>query len=220
MRRGHARHRARRRARRAGPVRRAARLAGRDRRWRARGRAQRHPPSRLRAGARHAAASALRLGGRPLGEGGRPDGEERERLRPVPPARRLARHGRVHRRRDPAHPPRPAASRWFRCDTADPVRLLAAVHRPASVLWDGTTTWVLLEGHPADIDAQAVAPGLAETDGPPALPPHRWSIEPHDVVGLTGTFVAEVGVGVVHHARPAASARGRPGRRTPDGAHP
>ncbi len=98
--------------------------------------------------------------------------------------------------------PVPAASRWFRTDTGDPARLLAAVHRPASVLWDGATAWVLLEGHPTDIDAQAVAAGLAETDGPPVLPPHRWSIEPNDVVGLTGTFVAEVGVGVVHHADP------------------
>jgi FAD/FMN-containing dehydrogenase len=96
--------------------------------------------------------------------------------------------------------PVPAASRWFRVDTGDPARLLAAVHRPASVLWDGATAWVLLEGHPTDIDAQAAAAGLAETDGPPVLPPHRWSFEPNDVVGLTGTFIAEVGVGVVHHA--------------------
>jgi glycolate dehydrogenase FAD-binding subunit len=98
--------------------------------------------------------------------------------------------------------PLPAASRWFRIETDDPARLLVAMHRPASVLWDGVTAWVLLEGHPADIDAQAATAGLVETDARPALPPHRWSIEPNDVRALTGTFVAEVGVGVVHHVDP------------------
>ena len=98
--------------------------------------------------------------------------------------------------------PVPAASQWFRIDTRDPARLVAAVHRPASVLWDGGIAWVLLEGHPADNDAQAAAAGLIETNGPPPLPPHRWSIEPNDVGALTGTFVAEVGVGVVHHVDP------------------
>ena len=45
---------------------------------------------------------------------------------------------------------------------------------------------------------------LAETSGPPALPTGgRWSVPPGEVTALTGTFVAEVGVGIVHHADPA-----------------
>jgi glycolate oxidase FAD binding subunit len=98
--------------------------------------------------------------------------------------------------------PVPAASRWFRIETREPVGLLAALHRPSSVLWDGESAWVLLEGHPADIEAQSAAAGLAESERAPALPPHRWSIEPNDITALSGVFVAEVGVGVVHHAEP------------------
>jgi glycolate oxidase FAD binding subunit len=73
------------------------------------------------------------------------------------------------------------------------------------VLWDGQRTWVLLEGHPADVEAGADALaglGLAPVPGPPPLPRHRWSVEPARVRDLTGTFVAEVGVGTVHHADP------------------
>lgn len=85
--------------------------------------------------------------------------------------------------------PRPPASQWF---TGEPLD----VQRPSAVLWDGTTTWVLLEGHAADIGAQRA--GLVEAEGPPPLPPYRRSVRPSAVRGLTGTFVAEVGVGTVH----------------------
>jgi glycolate dehydrogenase FAD-binding subunit len=97
--------------------------------------------------------------------------------------------------------PVPAASRWFALETDDPVKVATTVHRPVSVLWNGTTVWVLVEGHPTDIDAQAEAAGLRETDAP-RLPPHRWSIPPTEIASLSGTFVAEVGVGVVHHSEP------------------
>jgi hypothetical protein len=90
---------------------------------------------------------------------------------------------------------------------ADPFALVGRLHRPASLLWDGTTTWVLLDGHPADVEAEAAVAGLADAPGPPALPPHRWSVRPSELAGLPGDggggFVAEVGVGVVHRAAPA-----------------
>jgi glycolate oxidase FAD binding subunit len=115
--------------------------------------------------------------------------------------------------------PLPACQRWL-TGPVDPFALLAHLHRPASILWDGTTTWLLLDGHPADVAAQAeaaraaadpgAAPGdaagaLAEVDGPPDLPPHRWSLRPSELAGMPtdgGAFVAEVGVGVVHGDRP------------------
>ncbi|HET9612442.1 MAG TPA: FAD-binding protein [Acidimicrobiales bacterium] len=63
--------------------------------------------------------------------------------------------------------PLPAAERWL-AGEADPFALVHRLHRPAAVLWDGVTTWVLLDGHPADVAAQARVTGLAEAGGPPA----------------------------------------------------
>ena len=51
--------------------------------------------------------------------------------------------------------PLPACERWL-AGPVDPLALRAvACTGAASILWDGTTTWVLLDGHPADVDAQA-----------------------------------------------------------------
>jgi glycolate oxidase FAD binding subunit len=100
--------------------------------------------------------------------------------------------------------PRPAVSRWLRGD-ADPFALRARLHRPSSILWDGTTTWVLLEGHGADVDAEAGVAGgaFSEVEGPPPPPTAgRESLRPSALPGLTGEFVAEVGVGVVHRPHP------------------
>jgi glycolate oxidase FAD binding subunit len=104
--------------------------------------------------------------------------------------------------------PLPADERWL-AGEADPFALVRSLHRPAAVLWDGTTTWVLLDGHPADVDAQARLAGLDGGAGPPDLPPHRWSVRPAQLRDLAvdagpGRFVAEVGVGVVHAEQPAA----------------
>jgi glycolate dehydrogenase FAD-binding subunit len=94
--------------------------------------------------------------------------------------------------------PRPAVSRWFAGD-ADPFALAAVLYRPTAILWDGTTTWIGLDGHPDDVAAQAALAGLPEVDGPPALPSGgRASVPPGELRGLTGRFVAEIGVGVVH----------------------
>lgn len=101
---------------------------------------------------------------------------------------------------------RPVAAyeQWFTSD-ADPDALLRDLYRPISILWDGTRSWVLLAGHPADVDAQAVATGLVAGDPPATLPTGgRWSIPPAEVRSLVGSgrFVAEVGIGVVHHEDP------------------
>lgn len=100
--------------------------------------------------------------------------------------------------------PLPAASRWFRRN-GPPWEVFGQLFHPISILWDGESTWVLLEGHPDDVHEQASAAALHATDGPPTLPTGgRWSLPPvqlEQLAGQTG-FVAEVGVGVVHHSHP------------------
>jgi FAD/FMN-containing dehydrogenase len=101
--------------------------------------------------------------------------------------------------------PRPSVSQWF-AGSADPFELRRRLYRPASILWDGTTTWVCLEGHPGDVEAQAAVAALDAVGGPPALPTAgRRSLPPGELAALTGGFVAEIGVGVVHLDQPAAT---------------
>jgi len=99
--------------------------------------------------------------------------------------------------------PRPRSEQWF-VTPDDPIDTAARLYRPASVLWDGSSTWVLLEGHGRDIATAAGVIGLQPAAGPPPLPDGgRWSVPPSSIRELTGTFVVEVGVGVVHHTEPA-----------------
>jgi FAD/FMN-containing dehydrogenase len=106
--------------------------------------------------------------------------------------------------------PLPRHEAWFTSEL-DPWRLLTGLHRPTAVLWNGRTTWVLLDGHPDDIGAQASQFGLVPAHGPPELPPNRWSLAPAALADLAedrdGSFVAEIGVGIVHHERPAPTRR-------------
>ncbi|MDH3707876.1 MAG: FAD-binding protein [Acidimicrobiia bacterium] len=105
--------------------------------------------------------------------------------------------------------PVPAAARWLRVDDVDPHAELPRLGTASSVLWDGRSTWVHLEGHGVDVDAEADRLGkrFVGVDGPPELPPHRWSTTPRALAALdgatTGPFVAELGVGTVHATRPA-----------------
>jgi glycolate oxidase FAD binding subunit len=105
------------------------------------------------------------------------------------------------------------AERWVRLPGADP-DAARSCHTAASVLWDGTDVWALLSGYGVDVDEDLSSlAGLAaapseDVDGPPDLPPHRWSCTPSEAAsfgsgnGTTGRFVAEIGVGVVHASEP------------------
>jgi glycolate oxidase FAD binding subunit len=98
--------------------------------------------------------------------------------------------------------PRSAFEQWF-TSADDPLELFPRLYRPTSVLWDGTVTWVLLEGHIDDVNAQATALGLSAGDPPAEIPTGgRWSLPPDRLRTLAGRFVAEIGVGVVHHESP------------------
>ena len=102
--------------------------------------------------------------------------------------------------------PRPAAS------GGSPARSIRSwsrngctARRPCS--GTGQTTWIRLDGHPEDIAEQAATLDVAPAAGPPPLPTGgRWSLPPAAAaprsIRRTGRFVAEVGIGVVHHERP------------------
>jgi hypothetical protein len=101
--------------------------------------------------------------------------------------------------------PRPRFEQWF-VSNADPGAVVAALYRPTSVLWDGERTFVLLEGDRRDVDDQAAQAGLRTADVPVEIPQGgRWSVPPTEIASLVGSgrFVAEIGVGVVHHELPA-----------------
>jgi len=94
--------------------------------------------------------------------------------------------------------PRPELSQWY-VSTGDPRPLSDSLYEPSSILWDGATTWVLLEGHRDDVGAQAAEFSLEPVESGPALPDSgRESLPPRSLFDLTGTFVAELGVGIVH----------------------
>ena len=109
--------------------------------------------------------------------------------------------------------PRARHEQWFQ-GRFDPLEALARLYRPSSVLWDGTTTWVLLEGDRRDVATESALLDAEPAAGPPPLPVGgRWSIDPSRMGVLRGDFVVEVGVGVVHHVDPAPPTPVDPGVR-------
>jgi FAD/FMN-containing dehydrogenase len=105
--------------------------------------------------------------------------------------------------------PVPSVSRWFRAKGADPFATFDVLFRPSAVLFDGAATWVQIEGHAADVEAEQRAldavptagAGWTECDDGPVLPPHRWSFRPSELQNLDhaalGAYVASIGVGTV-----------------------
>jgi len=103
--------------------------------------------------------------------------------------------------------PLPRHSGWY-TSRRDPSELLRDVYRPVALLWDGDVTHIRLDGDDADLRAAVERFALDEVEGPPQLPgPHRWSVAPSEAMAAAqsvgGSFVVELGVGVVHHSGPA-----------------
>jgi FAD/FMN-containing dehydrogenase len=102
--------------------------------------------------------------------------------------------------------PVPRSSGWYTSDR-DPAELLSEIYRPVALLWDGDVTHVRLDGDDADIGNAVERFGLTEVAGPPVRPgPHRWSVTPSKAMesarSVDGSFVVELGVGVIHHTVP------------------
>ena len=108
--------------------------------------------------------------------------------------------------------PIPTQSVWLSATDADPFAVYDALLKPSAVLWDGSKTWVLLEGHPVDVDAERRTLGrvgsFGVADRVPVPPEHRWSLAPAELRSLggrdpgMGDFVACVGVGTVYADQP------------------
>ena len=105
--------------------------------------------------------------------------------------------------------PIPATTRWLSSTDADPFAVHASLLQPGPVLWDGTTTQVMLFGHEVDVSGDADrlrSLGSFDDCAEPSAPNgYRWSVPPaalNNIAALdTGAFVAEVGVGIVHAER-------------------
>lgn len=108
--------------------------------------------------------------------------------------------------------PVPAASQWLTGD-GDPFAAFDLLYRPSSILWDGRRTWILLEGDPADVAAEASkleSAGFSPSDGPPTIPGRgresRTPSELRELAGSPGEWIAEVGIGLVHRDEPVPAA--------------
>jgi glycolate oxidase FAD binding subunit len=107
--------------------------------------------------------------------------------------------------------PLPLHSQWFRIDADDPTLLFTVLYRPVSMLWDGRQVWVLLEGHPRDIEHTAAQHRLEPCTAPAVPDARRAVVAPSKVYATvrslpSGSVVAEVGIGVVHLGAEAATA--------------
>lgn len=106
--------------------------------------------------------------------------------------------------------PIPMETRWFTSRDADPFVIQQKILTPGAILWDGTTTTVMLFGHRPAVEADSAVLGSLgsfESCEEPAAPQgHRWSLPPSALTSLEaeihGDFMAEVGIGVLHSTKP------------------
>lgn len=108
--------------------------------------------------------------------------------------------------------PEPPAAQWLEGD-GDPFAAFDSLYRPSSILWNGSHAWILLEGDPSDVAAEArkLEPaGFGACEGPPPIPgPGRESRTPsglRELAGTPGGWMAEIGVGLVHRDEPVQAA--------------
>ncbi len=108
--------------------------------------------------------------------------------------------------------PLPQRRGWWSAVNVDPWDVRRSLFRPSSILWDGTRTYVQLEGSEAEFHAEVRAlPGrMWAPSEPPMLPDTRSLLDPttlkrlrHEdpsvVLGLAApSWIAELGAGVVH----------------------
>lgn len=100
--------------------------------------------------------------------------------------------------------PRPGVQQWL-AGPCDPTELCRRLYWPSSILWDGQTAWVHLEGHESDVESEAELArslGCEPTDGPPPLPAHRVPVGALEAEEFPGSYLVQVGIGVAYVSNP------------------
>ena len=100
--------------------------------------------------------------------------------------------------------PRPATQQWL-AGSCDPAELRRRLFWPSSILWNGQSVWVHLEGHESDVEAEAELArslGCEPTDGPPPLPAYRVPTGALEADGFSGSYVIQIGTGSAYAAAP------------------
>ncbi|MCY3578655.1 MAG: FAD-binding protein [bacterium] len=100
--------------------------------------------------------------------------------------------------------PRPAFQQWLagRCD---PAELRRRLFWPSSILWDGQTAWVHLEGYESDVESEAELArslGCTPVDGPPPLPAHRVPAGALEAEGFQDSYLVQFGTGTAYVSEP------------------
>lgn len=93
--------------------------------------------------------------------------------------------------------PRPPVQQWL-AGPCDPAELRRRLYWPSSILWDGQTAWIHLEGHASDVESEADLArslGCEPTEGPPPLPPHRVPVGALEAGGFSGRYLVQIGTG-------------------------
>lgn len=101
--------------------------------------------------------------------------------------------------------PIPECQRWLRSDDVDPFAVATATLRQAAIFWDGSATWVQIEGHAPAVDAEQQrlrAIGTFEQiEAGPIIDGHRWSVTPKALRTPSNEWgeqwLASVGVGTI-----------------------
>ncbi|MXZ84377.1 MAG: FAD-binding protein [Acidimicrobiia bacterium] len=100
--------------------------------------------------------------------------------------------------------PRPAVQQWL-SGPCDPAVLRRELYWPSSILWDGQTSWVHLEGHESDVESEAELArslGCNPTDGPPSLPAHRVPTAALEAGRLFDSYLVQFGTGSAYVHEP------------------
>lgn len=100
--------------------------------------------------------------------------------------------------------PRPEAQLWM-AGECDPSELRRRLYWPSSILWDGQTVWLHLEGHESDVEAEAEAArslGCETVDGPPPLPEYRVPAGAIEAPEFCGRYLVQVGTGSAYVSAP------------------